>query len=69
MLEIDHVVICRARSDRNGMRKKAIRFSAVDSVEVDSVDESVGTKKIDSTNKLINNKAEVGHHFTSTTYL
>lgn len=46
------------------MRKKAIRFSAVDSVEVDSVDESVGTIKIDSTNK-----AEVGHHFTGTTYL
>lgn len=41
----------------------AILFPAVDSVEVDSVDESVGTLKRDSANEK-----EVGHHFTDTTY-
>lgn len=38
----------------------AILFPAVDSVEVDSVDESL---KRDSANEK-----EVGHHFTDTTY-
>ena len=37
--------------------------TAVDSVEVDSVDETVGSE-VDSANE-----AEVGHHFTGTTYL
>lgn len=51
------------RSLLRGMRKKAIWFPAVDSVEVYSVDESVGTLKRDSANEK-----EVGHHFTDTTY-